>query len=381
MKVTFLTNLVNHHQIPLADELYKLLGNEYTYIALEELPEWLKKGGYQEIERPYILRLYKNDTLVQKAKDLIDNSDVVIVGAAPEDYVKNRIKANKITFRYSERWFRTRPWYLHSPRAWKHFYTNHIRNKNKRLYVLAASAYTANDVYAIGAYKNKVYKWGYFTKVEEFDIDKAILLKRGNKLRILWCARFLTLKHPELPVILAKRLKDEGYSFEINMYGNGIELKNTQKLIEKLNVADVVFLKGNLPNEEILKEMRTHHIFLFTSDKREGWGAVLNESMSNGCAVVASQEIGAAPFLIKDGENGLLFKSGDINSLYNQVKKIIDDEGYREILSKNAYNIMYHKWNPRIVAERFITLINNIINGNDTIYTDGPCSKAYPHRN
>ena len=120
------------------------------------------------------------------------------------------------------------------------------------------------------------------------------------------------LKHPELPVMLAKRLKDKGYNFHLDMYGRGDELYPTQQLVKSLALNDNVSFYGSLPNEEILKEMRKHEIFLFTSDRNEGWGAVLNESMSNGCAVVASNLIGSVPFLIQDGENGMVFKSGDL---------------------------------------------------------------------
>lgn len=81
-----------------------------------------------------------------------------------------------------------------------------------------------------------------------------------------------------------------------------------------MNVGDCVSLIGNMPNDEILALMQKSHIFIFTSDRNEGWGAVLNEAMSNGCAVVASNMIGAAPYLIKQGENGYIFKSGDVRS-------------------------------------------------------------------
>lgn len=59
MTLTFVTNFVNHHQLPLADEFYKIMGEDYTYIACEPFLDWLKKDGYAlSLERPlfsYIL--------------------------------------------------------------------------------------------------------------------------------------------------------------------------------------------------------------------------------------------------------------------------------------------------------------------------------------
>lgn len=378
MKLTFLTNLVNHHQIPLADEFYKLLGDDYVYVAFESLPNWLIQGGYQEIERPYILRIYENQEYLKIVEELMNCSDVVIIGQAPDKYVLDRIKKGKLTFRYNERWFKSRPWYLYNPKAWISFYNNHIRFKKKSLYMLAASAYTANDVYSIGAYKDKVYKWGYFTSIPD-NIEKSKFnTLKNSKYKIMWCSRFLKLKHPELPIKLAYKLKKDGYNFIINMFGSGEELEKSKLLVKKLNVEDVVSFRGNMPNHKILDEMKKHQIFLFTSDKNEGWGAVLNESMSNGCAVVASNKIGATPFLINDGENGLIFKSENINSLYFQVKLLLDNKEILEKISVNAYKTMSEIWSPKNAAERFIELAKSLQMGKDTPYIEGPCSKAYP---
>lgn len=381
MKLTFLTNIVNHHQIPLADEFYKLLGKDYTYVAFEKLPDWLKGGGYQEIDRSYILRVYEDDAYFRRVEELVKSSDVVIIGSASDNYVLDRIKEGKLTFRYSERWFKSRPWYFSGPRAWLNFYCNHIRFRNKPLYMLAASAYTANDVYAIGAYKNKVYKWGYFTAVPEKNeveaSDQDVFTSEITP-HIMWCSRFLKLKHPELPVKLAAKLKKAGYKFKMNMYGGGEQLDATKRLAHKLNVEDVVCFCGNYPNQEILAAMRKHHIFLFTSDKNEGWGAVLNESMSSGCAVVASNRIGATPFLIKNGDNGLIFRSEDIDSLYMKVKSLLDNSQLRGRISQNAYRTMSEMWNPKSAAIRFLQLAENLQYGKDTPFTDGPCSKAFP---
>ena len=381
MKIVFLTNYVNHHQIPLADEFYKLLGSDYTYVAFENLPNWLKKGGYQEIERPYILKAYEKDKILLDSRELVMEADVVIIGAASDDWVLDRILAGKLTFRYNERWFKSKPWFLSGPRAWLSFYKRHIRFKNKPLYMLAASAYTANDVYAIGAYKNKCYKWGYFTEVTENRPDETLnsdICSVDNTVHIMWCSRFLKLKHPELPVQLAARLKSDGYKFIINMYGSGKELESTKNMVRDMHVEDVVSFCGNFPNQEILSAMREHQIFLFTSDKNEGWGAVLNEAMSCGCAVVASNRIGATPFLIKDGENGLIFKSENLDSLYLKVKSLLDDQFLRNKLASAAYKTMLEMWNPTNAAQRFIQLVKALQEGADSPFTDGPCSKAYP---
>ena len=382
MKLVFITNYVHHHQIPLADEFYGMLGDGYKYVATDALPGWLIKGGYDpSINRPYAVRAYENEAEKRMAMQLANDAEVVIIGSAPEDYVKKRIKAGKVTFRYSERWFKNRSWYLSGPRAWYNFWHNHIRYKNKPLFMLAASAYTCQDVNTIGAYKNKVFKWGYFTKVEDFPLETSAnfgVSSVGTEAHIMWCARFLRWKHPELPVLLAKRLKDKGYRFVLDMYGSGVELEHTRNLASELGVLGVVRFIGNLPNDEILMQMRRHEIFLFTSDKNEGWGAVLNESMSNGCAIVASNMIGSVPFLIEDGINGLVFKSEDLDSLETKVASLLDNAEYRRTIAMNAVKTMRTIWSPKNAAKNFLKLCDAIENGRrlDSVIDKGPCSMA-----
>lgn len=378
MKIIFVTNFINHHQVPLAEEFYKLTNCNYWLVATQEIPESFKKSGYPDYSnKSYLIKAYESERHKQYALQMINNADVAIIGNAPEYYVHQRIKQSKLTFRYSERWFKKKEWYKTGLKGWLNIYLNHLRYKNKPLYMLAASAYTANDVYAVGAYKNKVFKWGYFTSVDKFDINTKFSIKREH-LRILWCSRFINWKHPELPVFLAKKLSDNGYDFELNMYGSGENVIYIENLIKKLEVENVVNICGNVPNAELMKQMRQHDVFLFTSDRNEGWGAVLNEAMSNACAVVASNQIGATPFLIENGTNGLVFESGNIDSLYNAVKFLVDNPKLRENLSREAYKSMCNLWSPAVAATNFIKLSESILYGSELSIKYGPCSKAYP---
>lgn len=381
MNLIFITNYVHHHQIPLADEFYRILGDGYKYVATDALPEWLIKGGYDpSISRSYIIRAYENEEKKQRAMRLANDADVVIIGSAPEWYVEDRIKARKVTFRYSERWFKNRPWFLSGIRAWYNFWCNHIRYRNKPLYMLAASAYTCRDVNAIGAYFGKVFKWGYFTRVDDFPLEACKKLdasREESTTHIMWCARFLHWKHPELPVMLAKRLKVKGYNFHIDMYGSGEELNATVQLAQNLAVDDKVSFCGNFPNEDILNQMRQHEIFLFTSDRNEGWGTVLNESMSNGCAVVASNLIGSVPFLIQDGMNGLVFKSEDIDSLEKNVTYLLENPSRRIEIAKKAILTMRNIWSPKNASKSFFELVEALTTKNSALIPkNGPCSKA-----
>ncbi|MCR5696848.1 MAG: glycosyltransferase [Marinilabiliaceae bacterium] len=377
MTLTFVTNLVHHHQLPIADEFYRMLGDDYHYIATEPLPDWLIRGGYDPtLDRPYIIRTYQSEEAMSIARMLIDESDVVIMGHSPMEWGKKRKTEGKVTFYAAERPYKRGLSWLRYLKAVIANYKNYGRYK--RTYMLCASAYTASDYARTYCFKDKCFKWGYFTKVDT-DFDVEANQEGGSTSEItplMWCARFLKWKHPELPILLAQRLKSKGYKFTIDMFGSGEEFENTQKLITELGVDDCVNLCGNRPNEVILQEMRKHKIFLFTSDQNEGWGAVLNEAMANGCVPVVSDTIGSALYLIKDGRNGFLFRSCDIDSLEEKVIRILDNPQLQLELSQKAVETMQKKWSPRNAAENFLKLASHALNNTLEKYTltEGPAS-------
>lgn len=385
MKIAFFTNFINHHQVPLADELYVRLGDDYKFVSFEPIPEEFIKRGYPDFSnRPYHIKGYlpENADIV---KDLAANVDVLLHSACPEEWVSYRMELNKTTIRYGERLIKLVDSRLLNPGYWKRLRNIHTSYRNQPLYMLAASGYNRFDTKLIGAYPDKVYKWGYFTKVEDLDIDKLVQSKRKNEtVRILWVGTIIDVKRPDLVPKLAKRLKSAGYDFHIDMIGSGARQKQVNDLVTKYDVCDCISFLGNIPNRDVLQKMRKCNIFIFTSHYGEGWGAVVNEAMANGCAVVCSKAVGAAPFLIKSGYNGLTFTSGSSKDLYDKVAQFIDDVNLREQCAMNAYNTIHDIWSPANAAKNFIQLCEALSQSQPTYITTGPCSIApliYPNLN
>lgn len=371
MKIVFISNFFNHHQKPVSDAIYKIINQNYFFIETAKISEERKKLGWGYDNYPIYVIKYQN---IQEINKIIDEADIVIIGSAPIKLVKNRIKKNKIVFKYSERPLKNNNIVKFLPRFIKWNYQN---PRNKNIYMLSASAYTAYDYSKFGLFKNKCYKWGYFPQVNKYENIEQLIEKK-NKNSILWVARFIECKHPEIIIEISKMLIKDNYNFELNMIGNGVLLDNIKELVKINNLEKNVHLLGVMKPEEVRKYMEESEIFLFTSDRGEGWGAVLNESMNSACAVVASHEIGSVPFLIKNKENGLIYKDGDINSLYKKVKFLIDNEKERKQIAKNAYLTMINEWNAENAANKLLQLSERLLSGEKypDLFKDGVCSKA-----
>ena len=139
-----------------------------------------------------------------------------------------------------------------------------------------------------------------------------------------------------------------------------------------------VCLLGSLSPEQVRREMERSAIFLFTSDRHEGWGAVLNEAMNSGCAVVASDAAGSTPYLVENSVNGCVYRAGNGNELYENVVRLLEQPSTREAMGKHAYETITNTWNAQEAARRLVDLIRAISEGvpSPELYLEGPCSRA-----
>ncbi len=372
--VVFISNYYTHHQSAFSEEMFKLCEGKFNFIETEEMEEERTAMGWT-IEKPSFVRTpeeLKDNT--EKIIKLITDSDIAIIGSAPIELVSNRLKMNKLTFAYSERIYKKGCKRYKLPLHALRLYKKYGRHKN--LYLLCSSAYAAYDYSRALCFRGKTYKWGYFPEVKEYE-SEAKLSEWKHPASILWAARLIEWKHPELPVLLAERLKEEGYKFQLNLIGNGEMEEEIKGLISQKGLEDCVHMLGSMKPYEVREHMEKASIYLFTSDRNEGWGAVLNESMNSGCAVVASSAIGAVPYMIKNGENGIIYKDGDFDSLYSSVKTLLDDKSLCEKLGRKAYNTMLEKWNASVAAKRLLKLNEELKNkGECNLFDEGPCSKA-----
>lgn len=399
MKLVFLSNYINPHQMPLAQEFIKVFGDDYRFIATTPTnPKALVRTGSLDMNQdPCVLRAYESQENMQLAKKLILESEHLIIGGTPMDpfwdIIEQRIKEGKILFEHSERlvksWSRSRYRIIRlikllvsrfSPLKkyvmCRKFKGSHTPTSYGQIYLLCAGAFASMDLYKLGYYENRAYKWGYFPATKIYDIDELISHKESNS--ILWAGRAIHWKHPDLAVKLAKNLKSRQIPFKLRVIGSGEMSETLSNLVNSYNLNDCVELLPAMHTDKIREYMERSQIYLFTSDSGEGWGAVLNESMNSACAVVAGEKIGAVPYLIRDGQNGLIFRDKDIDDLTDKVITLLSNPAKISELGRAAYKTISEEWSPKIAAERFIKLAEALQREKKPVdlFDDGPCSKA-----
>lgn len=179
VKITFISNFLGPHQLPFCKAMVNRLGEDFKFVATEPMTEERIKLGWSldKDTYPFEIKANESNELQKKAEQLAIESDVVIIGSAPDSYIIPRLKRNKLTFKYSERPLKKGIHWNNLAHIICGMWLHHGRFQSKPLYMLAASAYTADDYARFGCYRGKCYKWGYFPEAKKYDPDE---LMKGN---------------------------------------------------------------------------------------------------------------------------------------------------------------------------------------------------------
>ena len=377
MTFTFVSNYINHHQIPLSDALYRELGDSYTFIQTMPMEkERVDMGWSVDLSNhPYVRCLYEEE---EECRRIIAESDVVWFGwSEREDLAAARLASGKTTFRMSERIYKDGQWKMVSPRGLMAKYHEHIKYRKQNVCMLCAGAYTASDFHLIGAYPNKLFKWGYFTPLRTYSDEQFNSMKPQNGvLHIVWAGRFIPWKHPEYVVLLARTLRNAGHKFIVHMLGDGELETSIRQKVKRWGLADYFRFYGYTAPEQVRDVMEKCHIHLLTSNYQEGWGAVLNGGMNSGCVEVASVQAGAVPYLIRHGENGLVYPGDSYEKMEELVLDLIQNWGKCKKMGRAAYETIRDTWNADHAARELLIFSQGLMQGDLLPAPTGPLSKA-----
>jgi glycosyltransferase involved in cell wall biosynthesis len=148
---------------------------------------------------------------------------------------------------------------------------------------------------------------------------------------------------------------DEQKAWVLVLVGNDLSYGRYANLAKKLGIENRTVFAGVVPAEKILTVHAIANVLILPS-RFDGWGVVVNESCSQGKALIVSDHCGAAQ-LVEPGINGFIFKSGDWLSLAHMMGIYISNPELALRHGKISLKI-YEKYTPEANAERFCQIIN-----------------------
>jgi glycosyltransferase involved in cell wall biosynthesis len=157
--------------------------------------------------------------------------------------------------------------------------------------------------------------------------------------RVLFVGRLVRRKGADLLVSAFSQLKSELPAIQLDIVGDGPEMKSLKALAEELGLGDSVTFHGALYGHELWRRYAEASILVLPSrqsnDDAEGFGTVFLEAGAFGIPSIGTQT-GGIPEAIVDGCTGRLVADEDVEGLKDAVKDLLEDPTERLRLGRNA---------------------------------------------
>lgn len=154
------------------------------------------------------------------------------------------------------------------------------------------------------------------------------LREKMNPIKMLWVRSFSNGYNPQMAIRCLHKLREEIGDATLLMIGgtNGGDacFNETKQLAQDLEVADAVEFTGKLSKKDLIKRSEECNVFINTTNADNTPVSVI-EAMAVGIPVV-STNVGGIPYLIRDGENGLLVEVGNIEEMVGKLKLLYEDD-------------------------------------------------------
>jgi glycosyltransferase involved in cell wall biosynthesis len=155
--------------------------------------------------------------------------------------------------------------------------------------------------------------------------------RAGGPVRLLSVGRLTPAKGQLLLVQACATLKGEGLAFKLTLVGDGPDRTRLEAAVATLELQSHVRLTGPLNQAEVRGELARADAFVLPS-LAEGIPVVLMEAMACGVPCV-STPVNGIPELIEHDCNGLLATPGDVESLTQQLRRMVQDAALRARLA------------------------------------------------
>lgn len=216
--------------------------------------------------------------------------------------------------------------------------------------ILAMSPDMKNELVKLGCNESKVVVHYFGTDIKKF-VYKNRIYAHPNKLRLLIMASLVAQKGHIFLLNALSELKSSNLDYTLTIVGEGIlEHKIKQYVIDN-NLEEFVEFKKNITygSPQMINEYLNADIYLQPSvttakNEKEGIPGALIEAMATGLPVISTYHAGI-PYIVQDGETGLLVKEWDINQLVECILKLISDSKLREKLGQAAQIFVVNELN------------------------------------
>jgi len=191
------------------------------------------------------------------------------------------------------------------------------------------------------------------------DIKEGLGIAADEKV-ILFVGSLKLIKNPDilLNAFIALGIDFiEAQNLKLVFVGDGQLRNQMEKIVNNNEVAPFVLFAGKIPNEQIPLYYKMADYYVIPS-RFEGTPITLIEAMYNQLPIIGAA-VGGIQNIIVHNENGLLFNSGSVNHLKQQLLFLLENQSKASLMANEANKLYNQKFAKNLALKIFLGNYNN----------------------
>ena len=193
------------------------------------------------------------------------------------------------------------------------------------------------------------------------DLEKYPFKERSSiSPKLVWMRSFHDLYNPEMAVQVLAELRQSEPNATLVMAGADKGLRNkVEQIVREMDLTNAVSFAGFLDHEKKVARFSDADIYINTN-RIDNMPVSVVEARALGLPVVATN-VGGIPYLIHHNEDGMLVPDGDVGSMVESIKALLNDQNLTRMISRNGRRSAEESdW--RTVRELWNSLFEEVLN-------------------
>lgn len=216
--------------------------------------------------------------------------------------------------------------------------------------VLVIGNHAFNFYKKLGFKESQLIRYAYSTKSP---VNSNVKTLNAEHYRIIFVGRLIALKNVGLILSSLGSERVKNRNWHLTIVGEGDEKNNLIQLATELSIIEKITFHDFMPNDKVLGLMAESDSLILSS-KYDGWGAVVNESLSVGTPVICSDACGCAGLIKRNFEFGTVFNSNDKESLMKCILEKLVESKNDTTRRHDIVNLYSKVLSPSALADVFI---------------------------
>lgn len=227
-------------------------------------------------------------------------------------------------------------------------------------------------IVSLGASPDRIFIMPYAsnTAVKGEDYKETEKLRKslniGNKKVILYVGRLVKRKGVNYLIEAFSSLRKERDDTTLIIAGEGESKSELELLSKSLGIEDSVHFAGFVDNFKLSLYYALCDVCVVPSITyivADIWVHVVNDAMSTGKPVIATDAVGAAFDMIQDGINGFTVPEKDADALYKAIKKILTEPELAKRMGEEAKRTVAQGFTYEHMIEGFVKAVESVSRG------------------